>query len=273
MILSNYPTLRWVTLLPYTAATAAILFLTGWAQDRIAAPRHLASLVPETTGTPLRPLLRFVAVLAAIVLFTFGAAWVAGTRLPTAVLFTVPVSAFVWMAVQRHRLGGGLGLRRAATAFRRRSLTFFPGMRTEVAVLGSAGFIGVVLAEMLPRSWVAEQILGLGLAGAGLAAGATVLVVIAAQVGLNPIVSVTLLASVLRDPAALGIPVPIMAAGLMAGWGLAMVTSPLTASMLMTARLARTSPYTVGYGWNGPYVVATCLLLWLAATAYGAWAG
>lgn len=269
VILSNYPSLRWATLLPYTAAAAAILFLVGWAQDRIAAPRHLAALIPEAPGAPLWPLLRFVAVLAAIVMFTFTAAWAAGTRLPVAVLFTVPVSAFVWMAVQRHRLGGGLGIRRAAVAFGRRSVSFFPGMRTEVTVLGSAGFVGVVLADMLPRAWVAEQILDLGLAGAGLAALATALVVLAAQVGLNPIVSVTLLASVVRDPAALGVPVPLMAAGLMAGWGLAMVTSPLTASMLMTARLARTSPYTVGYRWNGPFVLVTIALLWLAASAYG----
>lgn len=271
VILANYPTLRWVTLLPYTAATAALLFLTGWVQDRIAAPRHLAALVPATQRAPLRPLLRFLAVLASIVLFTFATAWAAGTRLPVAVLFTVPISAFVWMAVQRRRLRGGLGIRRAAIAFGRRSVRFFPGMRTEVAVLGSAGFIGVVLSDMLPQSWVAEQIMAFGLAGAGLAALATAAVVIAAQIGLNPIVSVTLLASVIRDPVALGVPVPVMAAGLMAGWGLAMVTSPLTASMLMTAKLAETSPYTVGYRWNGPYVLTAILLLWMGFSLYGAW--
>lgn len=272
VILSSYPQLRWLSLLPYAAAAAAILFLAGWAQDRITAPRHLASLVPENPGTPLAPLGQFAAVLLAIVLFTWLSARAAGTRLPNAVLFTVPISAFVWMALQRRRLDGGLGLRRAAAAFRRRSVSFFPGMRTEVTVLGSAGFIGVVLAELLPRSWAAERIVELGLSGTGLAALATALVVLAAQVGLNPIVSVTLLASALPEPMALGVPVPLMAVGLMAGWGLAMVTSPLTASMLITARLARASPYTVGYGWNGPYVAATCLLLWLTATLYGLWA-
>lgn len=269
VILSSYPDLRWVTLLPYTLGTAAILFLVGWLQDRLQAPRRLAELVPVTEPAGLGPLAAFAAVLLGIVVLTFAAASAAGTRLPVAVLFTVPLSAFIWMALQRRRLGGGLGLLRAARAFGRRSRKFFPGMRTEVAVLGSAGFIGELLSAMLPRTWLATHLAASGLHGPGLAAAATAAVVVAAQLGLNPIVSVTLLASVLSDTAALGVPEPVMAAGLMAGWGLAMATSPLTASMLMTARLGGVSPYTVGYRWNGPYVLAAMLILWLAATAAG----
>jgi iron complex transport system permease protein len=144
-----------------------------------------------------------------------------------------------------------------------------PRVTAAILVGLALGASGAIFQGLVRNPLVAPDIIGIN-AGAGLAAMATALVVLAAQVGLNPIVSVTLLASVVRDPAALGVPVPLMAAGLMAGWGLAMVTSPLTASMLMTARLARTSPYTVGYRWNGPFVLVTIALLWLAASAYGA---
>lgn len=270
VILSSFPHLRWITLFPYALGTALLLFGIGWIHDRVTAPGHLADLVPPRTDRPdPLPLIRFGLLLAGVILFTVAASLTTGARMPVAVLFTVPLSAFIWFAIQRRRLDGGLGLRRGAEAVRRRAHLIFPQLRGQVAILGSAGFTGALLSDVAPRAAVAHALAVSGLHGPLLAAAATMLVVAGAQLGLNPIVGVTLLASVLPDAGTVGLTPELMAASLMAGWSLAMVSSPVTALMLILARLAGRSPYAVGWRWNGAFIAAAmaALVVWYYALA------
>ena len=272
VILSTMPQVRWANLFPVALGTALLLFVIGWVQDRLSAPTHLADLVPpRTESADPRPLLRFILLLTGVIVFTVAVSLATGARMPVAVLFTVPLSAFVWFAVQRRRLAGGLGLRRAAVAVRRRAHLIFPALRGEIAILGSAGFMGALLAHALPRAALAHALVASGVHGPLLATAATLLVVVGAQLGLNPIVGVTLLASVLPDPHAVGLAPELLATALMAGWSLAMVSSPLTASMLILARLAERSPYAVGWRWNGPFLIAALVALGLWYFALSAW--
>jgi MFS family permease len=100
-----------------------------------------------------------------------------------------------------------------------------------------------------------------------MAVAAMLLVVALAQIGLNPIVSVTLLASLLGD--GVGADPRLLAVGLMCAWSLSMISSPFTASMLVLSQLIDRSPYRIAWRWNGLFfvLVVPMLALWLILVA------
>jgi hypothetical protein len=273
VVLSAMPQLRWIDLLPVAAVTAALLFALGWLLDRLGAPRHLRGLAPPRQPRSPRPLLLFCLLLAAIVGLTFLLAELMSVRLPVAVLFAAPLSAMLWLAAQRRRLGGGLGMRRAGVSMLRRADSIFPAMRAEVVILGGAGFLGLMLGRLLPLEPIAEVLLASGLGGPWLALAATAAVLLTAQIGLNPIASGTLLATLLPHPELFGTPPVLFGVALMAGWSLAAVSSPITAAVLIVGRMLGSSPYQIGYRWNGLFVLFALLLLAIWFPLAAAWLG
>lgn len=268
IILSAQPSLHWLDIIPYAGITALFLLLIGYALDRLS---HRPPAAPqEPHRHSLRPLVEFCALLVAIVSVTFLIAEVLSLQLPEAVLFSGPLAAFLWLAFQRRRLDGGTGMRRAGATLLRRADRIFPDMRSEIAILGGAGFLGVMLSTLLPIDTLAGWLAGSGLTGGWLALAATAVMLIGAQVGINPIVTAILTLTLLPDPAALGLPAPILATALMAGWAVSMVSAPITGSMLVGARLAGVSPQELGWRWNGLFVVLTMLMLavWFPLLTY-----
>ncbi len=65
------------------------------------------------------------------------------------------------------------------------------------------------------------------------------------RVGLNPIVSVTLIAGLFADTHVIGLEPRVLAVALMSAWSLAMISSPFTAAMMVLAQLTGRSPYTL----------------------------
>jgi len=87
------------------------------------------------------------------------------------------------------------------------------------------------------------------------------LVLITAQVVLNPIVGVTLLAGLLPALGIPGLAPRMIGVALMVGWSLALVTSPLTASMLILSRFSGIPSWRIGYRWNGPFMLGDVPLM------------
>ena len=102
------------------------------------------------------------------------------------------------MACQRRRLGGGTGLPRALTLLGRHQ-TDIRGKPGEIAVLGGSACLGVLLTPLIDVDALHALLIATHLHGAAMAIAAMLLVVALAQLGLNPIVSVTLLATLLGD--------------------------------------------------------------------------
>lgn len=269
LVLSHMTQLRYIDLLLPAAVTSVGMFALGWALDTWTRPRHLAHLVPPAPPASLRPLLPFLALLTAIVAIIFVTAELLQVRLPVAVILIAPLSSWVWLGWQRRRLGGGLGLQRAGASIARRVGDIFGGARGEVALLGGAGFLGYLVLQLVDSRAVAAWLLASGVSGPWLAAAATFLIAGAAQLGINPIVTVTLLVGLFADPSVVGVPPVALAIALMTGWSLALISSPMTASMLVLARICRTSAYTIGYRWNGGFLLLTLLAvaIWLPALA------
>jgi hypothetical protein len=90
---------------------------------------------------------------------------------------------------------------------------------------------------------------------------AMLLVALLAQIGINPIVSVTLLAGILPTLGIEGLTQPVLAVSLLVGWTLALMSSPMTVSMLILSRFTGVSSLRIGYRWNGFYLCLAVPLL------------
>jgi hypothetical protein len=270
VVLSSLPGLQWYEVLPLGYLVSALLLGFGWWVDRKTAPRHLSALVPalDRRGN-LFPLLQFLALVLAIVGVAIGLELALRIPLVLAILLTAPPMGLLWVAVQYKRLGPRRAMMHALGRFRRQTTVLFPSLRAEVAILGGAGFLGVLLAGMLPMDMMAEAFAAMRLTGPAVAIALVAIVALASQIGLNPIVTVTLLASALPDPQALGLSPALLGLAFMAGWGLAVNSSPMTASVLLLSRLAGTEPATLGYRWNGAFTLGAFLIIALTLLALG----
>jgi len=94
---------------------------------------------------------------------------------------------------------------------------------------------------------------------------AMLIVLLLAQVGLNPIVSVTLIAGLFADTHVIGLEPQVLAVALMSAWSLAMISSPFTAAMMVLAQLTGRSPYTLAWRWDGLFFLLLLPLIsgWL----------
>lgn len=265
VILSNMPSLRWSTLAPVAFPTAAIVFLVGWALDWGTRPRGLKA--PLSRPASLTPLFRFTLLAGAITLAVFAINLLAGVRLPVAVLIACPLSAFTWLALQRRRLGGGMGIRRAVALVNRHARLIFGANRNEIAVLGGSAFLGTLIVPLVDRDTLSSALLGTGLYGPSAAAMALLVVLALAQLGLNPIVSVTLIAGLFADTHVIGLEPAVLAVALMSAWSLAMISSPFTASMMVLSQLIGRSPYAIAWRWDGLFfaLLLPVIIAWLFA--------
>ncbi|WP_218139858.1 hypothetical protein [Loktanella fryxellensis] len=250
--------------LPGIAAALAML-VVGWALDSLYKTRVIQPPRRPTESwlVRLRPLL----LLLALVMASVGVVHLAGgVTVIGSVMALVPLIALIWVA----RQDPPTGLTRAAHVrsrvhgFVTRDLT---GYREELVLLFMAGFIGSLGAVLLVPLAQAQ---GLDFAGVPPWVILTALIwaiPLTGQLGMNPILAVSLLVPLLPTPAAMGIPPTAMVIAITSGWALSGATSPYTASVLLAAKLGGVSPLRAGLGWNGIYVLAAggVLTLWVLA--------
>ncbi|QDC08747.1 hypothetical protein FHY55_05615 [Oceanicola sp. D3] len=244
--------------------SSVILVIIGWLVDRrlkgslpagTVVPKRNEAAAHDTRALwPLAWLLAAVAVPALVV----DAIW----HIPPSrtVLGLVPLIAVVWVLVETTR-GGKM----AELAARGRAYAFgdLPGFRSELVLLSTAGFIGTAAGALL-----AQALAGTGFDLGGVPARVLlvlpiVLIPLAGQIGLNPILFVSLFAQLLPTPDELGVSTISLVMALISGWTLTAPTSPFTASVMIVSRLGGVSPQVVAFKWNGVFVLASAVALGL----------
>ena len=120
-------------------------------------------------------------------------------------------------------------------------------------VLGLSGFIGVCVAAIIPAETVAEWLNRAEIAPRFLLSVLPVLIYAGAQVGITPIISVIVLASVFGAMADLPADPTLLALSLACGWALAMVGGPFSSLALLLSRISGYSPTRIAWGWSLPY--------------------
>ncbi|GGW23171.1 hypothetical protein [Vreelandella hamiltonii] len=258
VVLSSLPQVTWLQLAPYILGAAGLIFMAGWAVDYLTGPHPPAN--KSSVSPSLCPLAQFSVLLIGIVALVFSLAWLLDVRLPIAALLGAPSGALLWLAWQRRRLGYA-GLPAALTAVHRQLPWLLSPSANEIVVLGAAGYLGHLCVGLVDTQQLGPLLAVLGPLGTFNAVLAMLMVVGLAQIGVNPIVTVTLLVGLLPTLDIPGLTPALIGASLMVGWALALMSSPMTASMLILSRFTGVPATRIGYRWNGRFLVASIPLL------------
>ncbi|MGO3056151.1 hypothetical protein ACT3R7_07090 [Halomonas sp. AOP43-A1-21] len=259
VVLSSLPQITWLELAPYILGAAALIFFVGWAVDFLTGP-HPPANNSRAVSPSLRPMVQFSWLLMAIVTLVFSIAWLGELRLPIAALLGAPLAAVIWLAWQRRRLGYA-GVPGALSTLHRQLPWLLSPSANEIVVLGAAGYLGHLCVGLVDVQQLTPLLGVLDQWGAFNAVLAMLMVVGLAQIGVNPIVTVTLLLGLLPPLMIEGLSPILIGASLMVGWALALMSSPMTASMLILSRFTGVPATLIGYRWNGKFLAACIPLL------------
>ncbi|WP_248606216.1 hypothetical protein [Limimaricola hongkongensis] len=245
--------------------TGLIVAGTGWAMDQIFKPRLSRPPrrhKPEGGPSALLPLALLLALLG-------GPVWLLhvafGVRVVGVVLLVVPLLALGWVILQE---GAGGAVRRAG----RFAAQEVPRYRPELTLLMMAGYIGTAGAGLLAPHMAGVAPVIAALPGPLILGLLVWFIPVTGQLGMNPILGVTLLFPLLPPPEAMGVSPVALFIAITAGWALSGITSPFTATTLLTGNFANKSALHVGLKWNGAYAAVTGTLLTLWAVGFGLWA-
>lgn len=249
------PGASWAAAVPRCLVSGAIIAVLGWALDTLYKPRLTGPRPqprpPEGRWASLRPLLILLAILLSAVLVLHR---VSHVRIVGIVVVVVPLISAAWVTMQ----DGLAGLRRRAVGYATRDLL---GYRGELVLLMMAGFIGT-LGAALAVPVVARSGLSLdGVPAAALLVALVWLIPLAGQLGMNPILSVSVIAPLLPPPHVMGVAPADVVVAITGGWALAGASSPFTATTMMVGVFGGVSAGQVGRGWNGLFTLLAATLL------------
>lgn len=263
--LTVVPGAKWTAAVPLTLVSALVVAGVGWALDtlfkpKLSAPAPARGPAEGQWFSHLRPLYLLLLVL---LVSTAAVHLASGVRVFGVVMALVPVISMLWIAVQPGAKGHRLG--RVGQRLGMFASVDLPDLKNQIVILVMAAFIGSLgSAIAVPLAQSA------GLSFAGVPTWLLMLCVfwsipLTGQLGMNPILAVSLFAPLLPSPDALGIEPAVLVCAITSGWALSGATSPFTASVLLVGAFGKVSPVHVGLRWNGPYALTTgvVLSLWL----------
>ncbi|WP_099827169.1 hypothetical protein [Oceaniglobus indicus] len=265
MVISSsvVPGARWSDVIVVCLGSTALLVGIGWALDTAFKPR-LSQPAPSRGPAEgrwirnLRPLLILLGILFASVA---GIHVLTDVRVVGVVLSVAPVIALVWAVLQPAAPGAGAHLRHAGRRAGGFVTAELPLYGSEMVLLIMAAVIGT-LGSALLAPVVAASGLDLGQVPVPLMLIAIVwLIPVAGQLGMNPILAVSLFAPLLPTPEAMGIAPAAVIVAMTGGWAISGATSPFTASTLLIAKMGQVSAVHAGVRWNGAYAVCSAIAI------------
>ncbi|MGI9401312.1 MAG: hypothetical protein ACR2O0_08670, partial [Rhizobiaceae bacterium] len=144
-----------------------------------------------------------------------------------------------------------------------------PQYRGELVLLMMAGFIGTLGSELLVPVLDRSGADFSAVPGWLLLIGLVWFIPLTGQFGMNPILTVSLIAPLLPEAASIGVSPAAMVTAITAGWALGGASSPYTATTLLVGSFGGISATHVGIKWNGSYTIICAVLLsaWVAYLA------
>nr|WP_321455681.1 hypothetical protein [uncultured Cohaesibacter sp.] len=268
MAVATIPGISWIGIALPGLVTSAILLGTGWGLDTLFKPRASnASPAHKRPKTDLHwsVLVPLALLLVVILMPVLAIELLLGIRVVGIVLVVVPLLSMGWLYIQF----------RSGAAVRDRMLNYvqkeLPAFRSDLLLLMSAGYIGVVgssvLVPLMARAGIDLTVLPSWL----LLIMLLWIMPIFGQLGGNPILTLSLVAPLLPDAALFGLHPSAFAVAMLAGWALTGLTSPFTATNILIGRFGGIPTGDVGRVWNRSYFVVAVMLLVIWVLIYGYW--
>lgn len=251
LLLTLIPGVTLLQYMPYGLAVTLAYLLLGWVFDRVQNPMLTPGVTVERGGKP-SALAGLLGVLIAINVAAASVEYLSGLPLRAAILIVVPCFALAWSILAAlHDAGPLHALRGLATTTTRD----FPRAVNEICILAAAGFLGIIVVDLVPHEVIDGIVRAAGLANGQLAAALTLIVIGTSLIGINPlIIAAILVTSVVQTGADIH-PI-LLILSIQIGWSLSLILSPVTSTVITTAGATGQTAGTVGFRWNGPFVAA-----------------
>lgn len=250
IVTATVPGAEWPPLVLWGGfATIAVMAL-GWAIDRLTMTRRRLPVQADpflvSRLMPLIGLIALVFVLAVMVEETTGGQLIHG------VILVVPLIAIAWL-ITGHEVAGARRLGHYL-------VVDGPGIREEIAILGNAAFLGTVIAELVPPAALQTLLGPDGVPAMLLPVAALWLVVGFGQLGANPLLTATVIATLVGNAPSLDYNGTAMGLGLVMGWGLTVGSSPAAAATMIVGRFSNHSAAWIAHHWNGLHTLLSLIL-------------
>ena len=267
---SLIPGSSWGGAAGFAVVNAGLVTFVGWALDTLYKPKLSRPAPPrgkpDGTIADVKPLVLLLLLLfAGVAILEF----LSGLRIIAVVMLLVPIISIGWITLQsrteaaeaRAEAGHPGTLRRVRFRLNGMARRDIPSFQSELVLLVMTGFIGSIGAQLL-SPLLAGQSADFAAVPAWLVLASLVWIVpLLGQAGMNPILSVSLIAPLIPSAATMGVSPNAIIVALTAGWALAGATSPFTATTLLIGRLGHTSALRVGLVWNGTFMLVAGLVL------------
>ncbi|WP_372921613.1 hypothetical protein [Roseovarius sp.] len=254
LIVEAVPGLEWIDLLPFTLGSAIVIAGLGYLFERVSVPAPPPSGA-QSSPISYRPLLHLCLLITTFLAIILIVSHQAKLSLIYAILPVAPVFSLLWIFYDCKVHRGN----RALTATGRelsKIVRGFPFQANEIVLLGSAGYLGAIVAAFLGGSALNTGGFISAMPDTGLVVGMMVLIAIAAQIGINPVVSVSITGGVLATMPSLPVDSVALGLALALGWTISHGSSPFSAAALIAGRNMGLPAWEVGYRLNGLYSLA-----------------
>ena len=250
IILGSVPGLDPVLAIAYGLGLGVIMLVLGWAEDRLRWGR--ARVQTDDPGPfPRRAGLDLLFIYALLVSGALVVQSLAGVSLPKALMTVAPLMLVGWVLSQNHgRPGPSIARLSQITA------RAVPRLGRDAYTLGAAGFIGIAAARLAPVETLAAWTDSAHLSPWMIIALIPVVITLAGQIALSPMMMVVFLAAVMSALPILPAAPEHIAVGLAAGWMLSLTASPNATGALLISGATGIAPTTITWKWNGAYSLA-----------------
>ncbi|SIS63708.1 hypothetical protein [Paracoccus saliphilus] len=260
-LLLSMPDLDYLDVGPIGFVLAFVVAGYGWLLDRRLAPKgrnlpHGAAPPDPADRGAVGLLLAHLGLLGGAVIALSSLAPVSFQQ---ALLLVLPSYAVLWMARTGRRATGKA--MSATGRMIRDSLRSFGAATSELGVFASGGLLSVLVIAVLPVEEIRALTSDLGMTPVAAVWAISLTMFLSGCVGINPIISASVLGSLVSQLDIAGLATSAAALTLMGTWAAVMCFSPFITTVAYAGALIGQSPVTVGMRWNWPYSIGL-LLLW-----------
>lgn len=239
-------------------ATSLLMIFIGYVYDRFewrALPPRGEAIAPVC---PWRALFVLGTICATLIGAVAALQMTANYTTALALMFVAPAITVIWFMLQKPR----------AVTLLAQCARFWPafeqnaaGLARSAMALGLSGFIGRILAEVLPVATLTSNLDLTLVPGWAFLAILPVLITLGGQIALSPIILVVFIGQVIQAfPTLPADPTHIVFA-LSAGWAISMFASPNATATLLISATSNIPPTTLTWRWNLRYGMICYLVL------------
>lgn len=257
-LLLSMPGLGYFDVAPIGFVLSFGFVLYGWLLDRRLAPANRRAVPittpPDPADAPAIGLLLLHLGLLGLAVLTLS--MIFPLSFQQALLIVLPSYAILWALRSGLQQGNpSVGPMLKAT------LQNFRNSPSEIGVFAASGLLSVMVIALLPTDAIRQSAAEMSLSPIAIIWLTSITMFVVGCLGINPIISASVLASLVSQLGIDGLSLPAIGLTLMGTWTTVMCFSPFITTVAYAGSLVGKSAFTVGPVWNFSYSIGL-LLLW-----------